>query len=125
MTNAFGFGVCSAVWQILSTSTPSADAPYRDYETQKIVDAIMKCSPNAKIFVFGDSLDANNSPVIGLALNGHRTVDGIWGSRHHYTGRGRRLRQMCFSHVRHVTRISWRPSRRATPGAIILSRENM
>ena len=54
-------------------------SPYRDYQTQAIVDDVMSVPADAIKFVFGASLGANNSPVIVKALNGHRIVHGIFG----------------------------------------------
>jgi hypothetical protein len=51
-------------------------SPYRDFDMQTIVNAIMRLSDDAVVFVFGASLGANNSPVIVHALNHHRNVDG-------------------------------------------------
>jgi hypothetical protein len=92
MSDAFGFGMygmfgaaadpanfANFCKRVAGIGVDIMGSPYRDYDTQKIVDAIMTCPADAKIFVFGASLGANNSPVIGMALNGHRTVAGIWG----------------------------------------------
>lgn len=92
MSDAFGFWMYGKLGQwadpvnfkafcdrVAAIGVNILGSPYRDYDTQKIVDEIMKCAAGAKVFVFGASLGANNSPVIGKALNGHRTVDGIWG----------------------------------------------
>jgi hypothetical protein len=92
MSNAFGFGMYGMFGQLADPANFKGfcdrvaalgvnimDSPYRDYDTQKIVDQIMQCPADANILVFGASLGANNSPVIGMALNGHRKVDGIWG----------------------------------------------
>ena len=47
-------------------------SPYRDFDMQTIVNAIMRLPEDAVAFVFGASLGANDSPVVVHALNHHR-----------------------------------------------------
>jgi hypothetical protein len=52
-------------------------SPYRDYDVNTIVAAINVLPSGVCVLVWGSSLGANNSPVVGSYTN--RTIDGMWG----------------------------------------------
>lgn len=52
-------------------------SPYRDYDVNAIVAEISSLPADATILVWGSSLGANNSPVVGAYT--HRRIHGMWG----------------------------------------------
>lgn len=53
------------------------NSPYQDYQCTDIAKAIASLPANDIVFVWGDSLGANNSPWVGAAVS--RKINGIWG----------------------------------------------
>lgn len=57
-------------------------SPYRDYDVNNIVEAILALPPDVPVIVGGTSLGSNNTPVVAAyvhARNPKRVINGIWG----------------------------------------------
>lgn len=57
-------------------------SPYRDYQVNEIVDAILATPADSTILLCGTSLGSNNAPVVAsylYARDPKRVVHGIWG----------------------------------------------
>lgn len=56
-------------------------SPYRDYDVNQIVDAILALPEDAPVIVGGTSLGANNTPIVAAYVylkNPKRKIHGIW-----------------------------------------------
>lgn len=53
--------------------------PFNWSDVQLIVDQILRVPTSTKVFIFGDSLGANEAPAIAAALRGRRKIDGMGG----------------------------------------------
>lgn len=63
--------------RVASLGVNIGNSPYRDYQCGDIAKAIASLPESDLVFVWGDSLGANNSPWVGAAVS--RRIDGIWG----------------------------------------------
>ena len=64
------------------TGADIGGSPYRDYDVNTIVAAILALPPEAPVIVGGTSLGSNNTPVVAayvLAQQPKRIIHGIWG----------------------------------------------
>ena len=54
-------------------------SPYQYYQTQEIANAIMLVPSTDYVVIGGDSLGANDGPLVAQGLKGHRKVDYLFG----------------------------------------------
>jgi hypothetical protein len=81
------YGEAYLVQRIKALGVNTHASPYQYYDTQTIANAVMAVPKGDAIVIGGDSLGANDGPLVAQGLIGHHTVDFLFGFQPSLWGR--------------------------------------